>query len=140
MRKLIILSIGLIVAGMASAQSTSLTQAQAQDKLTAAGYEEVRELELDDGFWEAEARSADGRWTDVRVHPASGKVYAEGATAKLDAKAVASKLAAAGYTNVRDLDFDDGVWTVDARTKAGANVDLAVDPDDGAVLSERPDD
>lgn len=140
MRKLIILSVGLIAAGMASAQSTSMTQAQAQDKLTAAGYEEVRELELDDGFWEAEARSADGRWADVRVHPASGKVYAEGATAKLDAKAVASKLAAAGYTNVRDLDFDDGVWTVDARTKAGVNVDLAVDPDDGTVLSERPDD
>jgi hypothetical protein len=32
------------------------------------------------------------------------------------------------------------VWTVDARDKAGAKVDLAVDPDDGTVLFEHPDD
>lgn len=143
MRRLIVLSVlstGLIAAGMVGAQSTDLTQAQAQARLTAAGYENVRDLEFDDGFWEAHVRSADGSWIDVRVHPVSGKVYAEGTTPKLDAKAISRTLAAAGYSDIRDIDFDDGVWTVDARDKAGAKVDLAVDPDDGTVLFEHPDD
>ncbi|KGM51297.1 hypothetical protein N792_11170 [Lysobacter concretionis Ko07 = DSM 16239] len=143
MRRLIVLSVlstGLIAAGMVGAQSTGLTHAQAQARLTAAGYENVRDLEFDDGFWEAHVRSADGSWIDARVHPVSGKVYAEGTTPKLDAKAISSTLAAAGYSDIRDIDFDDGVWTVDARDKAGAKVDLAVDPDDGTVLFEHPDD
>ncbi|SKA06321.1 PepSY domain-containing protein [Novilysobacter spongiicola] len=140
MRKLIVLSAGMIAAGTVAAQSPDLTRDQAQAKLTAAGYESVRDLKMDDGFWEADARRADGRWIDVRVHPASGKVYAEDTTAKLDAEAVGRKLTAAGYTNVRDIDFDDGVWTADARTRDGAEVDLAVDPDDGTVLVEHPDD
>ncbi|QOY62054.1 PepSY domain-containing protein [Lysobacter sp. H21R4] len=129
----------LIVAGSVAAQATSLTQAEAQAKLTEAGYQHVRDAEMDDGFWEADARRADGTWVDVRVHPVTGKVYAEDTTPKLDAEAVSRKLKAAGYTNVRDIDFDDGVWEMDARNKAGVKVDLAVDPDDGAVLSERED-
>lgn len=130
---------GLIFAGSVGAQAANLTQTDAEAKLTEAGFQEFRDVEMDDGFWEADARRADGTWVDVRVHPVSGKVYAEGTTPKLDAQAISKKLKAAGYTNVRDIDLDDGVWEVDARNKAGVKVDLAVDPDDGSVLSERED-
>lgn len=140
MRKLTILFVGLFAAGALNAQPANLTQTQAEAKLTAAGYDDVRDLELDDGFWEADARKGDGAWVDVRVHPVSGKVYAEDTTPKLDAASINTKLTAAGYSNVRDIDFDDGVWSVDARNKAGDDVDLAIDPDDGTVLFERLDD
>lgn len=140
MRHLIILSAALLVASAASAQTSQLTQAQAQAKLAEAGYTNIRDLEMDDGFWEADVRASDGHWIDARVHPQSGKVYAEGTTPKLDAQAIAGKLTAAGYTKVRDLDFDAGVWTADAVNKAGAKVDVAIDPDDGTILSERADD
>lgn len=147
MRNLIIVSAALLAASAAAAQATAtspqasqLTQAQAQAKLTEAGYSGVRDLEMDDGFWEADVRTADGRWIDARVHPQSGKVYAEGTTPKLTAEATASALSAAGYTKVRDLDFDAGVWTADAVNKAGVKVDVAIDPNDGAILYERADD
>lgn len=140
MRRLILLSIGLVVPSTAGAQSSKLTRAEAEATIAAAGYESVRDLELDDGFWEADARHADGQWIDVRVHPETGKVYAENTVPKLNAEEVGKRLAAAGYGHVRDIDFDDCVWTAYARNEAGGNVDVAVDPDDGTVLSERPDD
>lgn len=52
---------------------------------------------------------------------------------------VKGKLEAAGYTNVLDIEYDDGRYEAEATSKAGVAVDLDVDPVTGAVLSEQPD-
>lgn len=46
---------------------------------------------------------------------------------------------AAGYTNVRDLEFDDGRWELEATSPSGAAVDLEVDANTGKVLHEEAD-
>ena len=46
-------------------------------------------------------------------------------------------LAAAGYTDIEDLERDDGLWEADARRGDGRMVDVRVDPRTGAVY---PDD
>jgi uncharacterized membrane protein YkoI len=53
---------------------------------------------------------------------------------------VIQKLEALGYTSIHDVEKDDGVWEVDATSPKGERVELELDPKDGRILRERPDD
>lgn len=57
--------------------STALPRNQVRAALEAAGYHRVRDLEFDDGFWEAEANNAQGREVELVLHPLTGAVLAE---------------------------------------------------------------
>jgi hypothetical protein len=46
---------------------------------------------------------------------------------------------AAGYQNVHDVEFDDGLWTAEADNGKGDDVKLLVDPDDGSIIGEARD-
>jgi hypothetical protein len=59
---------------------------------------------------------------------------------ELDAKQIITKLESAGYTQIHDVEKDDGMWEVDAVNSAGQRVELDVDPVSGNVVRERPDD
>jgi hypothetical protein len=56
------------------------------------------------------------------------------------AASITQRLTASGYTNVHDVEWDDGVWEADATSPAGQEVDLTLSPDDGRILSETLDD
>ena len=45
--------------------------------LEAAGYRDIHELERDHAVWEADARSADGRWLELTVNGHTGEVVHE---------------------------------------------------------------
>jgi hypothetical protein len=104
-----------------------------------AGYKEVKDLEFDDGVWEAKARGGNDKWTHIKVGPTTGKVYEAGAPSRLDEDEVKAKLAAQGYQDIHDVKFDEGLWKADARNAQGRKVDLLADPDDGSVVSEQHD-
>jgi hypothetical protein len=150
------LSIGLSLAGVAAAQtapvetarttrlaptlpSGALDEEAIKTSIANAGYKEVNGLNFDDGVWETEARGGNDNWVDLRVAPITGKVYPEDAPSRLNSEEIEAKLAAAGYQNIHDVDFDDGLWSVDAENARGDNVDLLVDPDDGSVVAEELD-
>jgi hypothetical protein len=150
------LSIGLSLAGVAAAQtapvetarttrlaptlpSGALDEEAIKTSIANAGYKEVKGLNFDDGVWETEARGGNDNWVDLRVAPITGKVYPEDAPSRLNSEEIEAKLAAAGYQNIHDVDFDDGLWSVDAENARGDNVDLLVDPDDGSVVAEELD-
>lgn len=44
-----------------------------------------------------------------------------------------------GYTAIRDVEFDDGVWELEATSPAGKPVDLVVEPGSGKILHEEID-
>ncbi|MBS7458008.1 PepSY domain-containing protein [Coralloluteibacterium stylophorae] len=145
MRKRILTSLvigGALLGGSAVAQTTdsgSLTEAEVRQALTDAGYRDVNDLEFEDGMWEADATSGDGRNVDVRVDPASGNVYGDDATSRLSEEEVKAALSTEGYSNVHDIEFDDGVWTAEAERADGGNVEIRVDPTTGAVISVNKD-
>lgn len=130
---------------------TTLPTAQAaKDALQLAGYRNIRDIEFDDGFWEAEARKLNGEKVDLVLHPVTLEVLSEvgeytasnntaGGT-RLTASEVRAALEAAGYRAIRDLDFDDGVWEADATNPANRRVELKIDPVSGQVLREKLDD
>ncbi|MFV0277440.1 MAG: PepSY domain-containing protein [Parahaliea sp.] len=121
------------------------------EHLRSLGYSRIREVELDQGFWEAEARNLAGFEVELILHPVTLEVLAEvsdGAGAYtsdagasiLTAEQVRDALRLAGYSNIHDLEFDDGYWEAEATNSAGVRVDLKLDAGNGAVIRESLDD
>src|SRR3546814_4233523 len=59
--------------------------------------------------------------------------------ANLSEADVRAKLSVAGYTNVHDVDYEDGIWNAEADDLAGKDVELKIDPDNGAVMGKEKD-
>lgn len=111
------------------------------ERLNAAGYGEIRDIEFDDGLWEVEVRRDEGRWVEIHVDPASGEIFDRHAGRPLlDAEAIRAALTAQGYREIKDLDRDGAIWEVDAINRRGEAVDLRVSGFDGRVLYEERDD
>lgn len=132
----------LMVAGLAFAQDPvrdTMTEAQIRTSLEAQGYTNINDVKFKDGAWKADARSADGNRIDLRVDAVTGKVYPETQVANLTKADVQAKLAAAGYLNVHDLEFRNGVWEAEADNESGKDFELRVDAATGDVISKRKD-
>lgn len=52
---------------------------------------------------------------------------------------VIEKLAAAGHTDVRKVELDDGLWEAEVRGDDGRSYDLHVIPETGTILDPRSD-
>lgn len=122
---------------------------QVAQHLRASGYAYVYDLELDDGFWQAKARQGlTSEKVEFVLHPQTlevlSRVGRSGGVANgqpvLGADQVQIALQQAGYTRVRGIEFDDGVWEAEATNSANQSVELRVDPTTGRVVSEQLDD
>lgn len=122
--------------------------AQVAERLRGMGYAQVRDIEFDDGLWEAEVRqSASAPKVELVLHPvtldvlgqSSAATGGQGATV-LTAAQVTHALQAAGYRHIRDLELDDGRWEAEATNASGQRVDLYVNASTGAVEREKLDD
>ncbi|HVI57962.1 MAG TPA: PepSY domain-containing protein [Luteimonas sp.] len=139
MKSASLLGIVLVLAtGLALAQD-GMTEAQVRAKLEAQGYTKVNDVKFEDGVWKADARSADGNRIDVRMDPKTGTVRPDELVANLTEADVRAKLATAGYTNVHDVDYEDGIWNAEADDPAGKDVELKIDPASGAVMGKEKD-
>ncbi len=123
-----------------------LSATEIQTRLTTAGYSNIRDLEFDDGFWEADATNAGGKKVELVIHPLTGAVLSERIDGEppansglLSADQIRAALTTAGYTNIRDLEFDKGVWEADATNARGQRVELVIDARTGAVIREERD-
>lgn len=104
-----------------------------QHTVTAAGYTDVREIEFSDGLWEAEARSADSRWQELHIDPATGQIFSA-KDPSLSVAEIATSLERAGYRDVGDLDREGGIWEAEATDATGQRVDLRLAGKDGRIL------
>jgi len=66
-------------------------------------------------------------------------VYPDEQVANLGKEDVKARLTAAGYSNVHDIELDDGVWKAEARDAQGAKVELRLDPGTGKVIGKARD-
>ena len=124
--------------GIAQAQD-ALTAPQVRAQLEAQGYTNVRDVKFDDGMWEADATSADGKKVDVKLDPRTGTVYPDKAVSQLSEADIRAQLSSAGYTGVSDVKLDDGMWKAKGRTANGEKVEVRLDPATGAVVAQEKD-
>lgn len=136
-------AVAALATGVAVAQTGDrtggLSAADVVQRVEQAGYTDVRDVEFDDGLWDVEATSADGRRVELHIDPASGEILDPATAPRLTAADVANRLQAQGYSNVRDIEFDDGRYEVEATDPSGRDVDLKVHPGDGRILSQDDD-
>lgn len=52
----------------------AISAQEVRDRVLAAGYERITDIEFDDGFWEVEAINHYGHEMDLVVHPVSGEI------------------------------------------------------------------
>ena len=140
MKKIAILTLALATCASGAAfAKDAMTEQQVRASLTGQGYTKVNDVEFEDGVWKADARSADGNRMEVRIDPATGKVYPDTQVARMSEADVRAQLAAAGYVNVHDVDYDDGIWNAEADDPEGKDVELKIDPANGKVIGTEKD-
>lgn len=131
---------GALAAGAAVAQERGgLSARDVHDALAAQGYTDIEDVEFDDGMWEAEARRSDGRRIDLRLDARTGAVYPEDGTTTLSMADIEASLAAAGYSRVHDIRFDDGLWEADAFDANGVEWELYLDPRSADIVGRERD-
>jgi len=117
----------------------ALSESAIKADIANAGYQEVKGLKFEDGVWQAKARGGNDKWVRIKVGPTTGKVYEADAPSRLNKSEIKAKLTAQGYQDVDDVDFDDGLWSADAKNPEGKKVDVLVDPNDGSVVAVKQD-
>ena len=138
------LALSLAFTGAAFAQTapantgSPLTEADVRALMAEQGYTEINDVEFKEGVWTADGKSADGNHVEVKVDN-TGKIIADANVAKITKDQIIIKAQEAGYKNVHDVDFEGGVWKVEAEMADGTDVELKMDPDDGHILGSEQD-
>lgn len=102
--------------------------------LSSKGFTEINDVEFKDGTWTADAKSADGNHVELRIDANTREVFADAAVATIGKDEIIAKVQAAGYTNVHDVEIEDGVWKAEANDAKGKDVEVRLNPNDGSII------
>lgn len=113
-------------------------------QLVSQGYD-VREVEFDDGVYEAEVRNAEGRIVEVEIDPISGALLSPppapatqpDPSVAIDASTAIETVAMAGYWDITELDWKNGAYRISARDDAGSKARFTVDARSGQILDAK---
>lgn len=129
------------VTAPAASNAAPLSLAEVHQRLVAAGYRDVEELQRKRHHVEAEARDRDGRRVELELDPASAAVRHSAfkrdasrvPTPGLDLGQLLAKVDAAGYRAVRKIEREHDEVEVSAEDAQGQRVKLRLDPQTGVL-------
>ncbi len=103
----------------------------------------LRKLKAEGGIYEARVEATDGSIVKVGIDPQTAELtdaysharprQADGAAPKVDAAQAIQAVAATGYWDIREIEFEKGGWEVKARNDDGRRAKFIVDAVSGQV-------
>ncbi|HAI59074.1 MAG TPA: hypothetical protein DCM32_04255 [Xanthomonadaceae bacterium] len=134
------LAAGAVVANAPPAPAPTTDARGIVRLLDAQGFAAIHELERRYGLWTAEGTTPNGRPVYLLVDGARlvVDVVGEAGQGGLTIEELRRLLTAAGYRDLREFEFDEGLWEVEAINRAGVRVELLVHAVSGRVVSETP--
>ena len=142
--QILTLAITLAFAGSAWSQAvapntgSALTEADVRALMANQGYSEINDVKFKEGVWTADGKSADGNHVEIKVDN-TGKIIPDTSVATITKDQIIIKAQEAGYKNVHDVQFEGGVWKVEAEMANGTDVELKMDPNDGHIMGSEAD-
>ena len=134
MLTLCLAALPLFVASALAQSQDTMTEPQVRALLTENGYTNIDDIEFDDGLWKADATSADGKRIDVRINPANASIMTNALVSRFSEADIRARLTDAGYTDIHDVEFDDGVWKAEADNNVGNDVEIHLDAATGEII------
>lgn len=97
----------------------------------------LRKLEAEGGIYEARVEATDGSIVKVGIDPQTAELTdayshararkADGPAPKVDAAQAIQAVAATGYWDIREIEFENGGWKVKAGDDSGRRANFIVD-------------
>lgn len=122
-----------------TAAATGMTEVDVRALLSSKGFTEINDVAFKEGTWTADAKSADGNHVELKIDAATRNIYSDDEVATIGKDQIIIKVQAAGYTNVHDVEMEDGVWKAEANDSKGNDVELKLDPNDGHIIGSKED-
>lgn len=119
--------------------ATGMTEVDVRALLASKGFTEINDVAFKEGTWTADAKSADGNHVELKIDAATRNIYSDDEVATIGKDQIIIKVQAAGYTNVHDVELEDGVWKAEANDSKGNDVELKLDPNDGHIIGSEKD-
>ena len=119
--------------------ATAMTEVDVRALLASKGFTEINDVAFKEGTWTADAKSADGNHVELKIDAATRNIYSDDEVATIGKDQIIIKVQAAGYTNVHDVEMEDGVWKAEANDSKGNDVELKLDPNDGHIIGSKED-
>lgn len=157
---LLAIALGLSLAGAAAAETVILAEPEVRTIVTRQGYAEPLVVERDHDLWRVRSISPAGEKVTVFVN-ADGEVIGAADVARtrivetttttttevapvpapdpVDEGDVASVLVDAGFHNVHDVEYRDGVWKAEADDITGDDLEIHVDASTGLIVHVEDD-
>jgi membrane protein implicated in regulation of membrane protease activity len=153
---LLAVALGLAMAGAAVAETIVLAEPEVRTIVTKAGYGEPILIKRDDQLWRVRSKSPAGQEVTIFVD-ADGKLLGAADVARtrlvtttttttkvvppqpIDASAVTTVLADAGFHNVHDVSLSNGVWKAEADDITGEDFEIHVDANSGLIVHVEDD-
>lgn len=119
--------------------ATGMTEVDVRTLLSSKGFTEINDVAFKEGTWTADAKSADGNHVELKIDATTRNIYSDDEVATITKDQIIVKVQAAGYSNVHDVELEDGVWKAEANDSKGNDVELKLDPNDGHILGSEKD-
>jgi hypothetical protein len=121
------------------APSNALPLAKIVSNLQDQGYNIIKEVEFDDGIYEAKVITAQGQKVKLEINPLSGEIenMPKNTTMAISINDALSKVEKAGYTDIYEIESEHGGYEVKAyETKNNKKVELYVDGQSGIITTD----
>lgn len=117
------------------APNTSIKLSAMLQALNNQGYKHINDVEYEDKVIKVEGHSDSGIRFELYLNPKTGDIIKNQQiiNPRLSIVDIAKKIETLGYAQIKEIEFDESVYKVEAMDSKGKKHELEIDPNTGAI-------